>query len=293
MKGMALLLGVLLLLGGGAVASIQFVSGLDLPFLDAIPGAKEFLASRMALYAGAGAAGFGLVMFVVGILPGGKASARPIAREPAPERHEPRAEPPRPAPAPRPAAQPKAVPQAPAPPKPVPQPVKAKAAPQPTQPKPVASAQPPASAAQPQRAAAAAADDGGSKWAQDPRLTNRKRVSDLVTINDALKAYRAKHGKYPVADKLAGFLERGRDWIPGLSPEFVAELPRDPAMSSDKAGPQYLYASNGSDYKLVAQGVSLVGGTNVEVLGVKFDPSKDNTMEKAAFGFWTEAFAQV
>ena len=286
MKGVALLLGVLLLLGGGAVASIQFISGLNLPFLDSIPGAKEFLASKMALYAGAGAAGFGLVMFIVGILPGGKKSGgRPIAREAAPERAEPRAEAPRPAPAPRPAAaQPRPVPQASPPQKTAPQAAASKPAPQP---KPVASAQPPASAQK------AAADDNVSRWAQDPRLANRKRVSDLVTINDALKAYRAKHGKYPVAEKLAGYLERGRDWIPGLSPEFVAELPRDPAMSDDRAGPQYLYASNGADYKLVAQGVSLVGGTNVEVLGVKFDPSKNNTMEKAAFGFWTEAFAQV
>src|SRR5215510_8025666 len=111
MKGMALVLGVLLLLGGGAVAGIQFVSGLNLPFLETIPGAKEFLDSKTALYAGAGAAGFGLVMFIVGILPGGRKS-RPIAREPIPERAESRPEPP-PRPAPRPAPQPAPVGPAP------------------------------------------------------------------------------------------------------------------------------------------------------------------------------------
>jgi hypothetical protein len=207
-------------------------------------------------------------MVIVGILPSGKKkkTARHMDREPAPERSEPRAEAPRPAP--KPVAQPKPAPQAAQP----------KHAPSV---KPQASAQPPQSAEPP------------PAWTQDPRLTNRKRVSDLVTMNDALKAYHAKHGKYPVAEKLGGFLERGKNWIPGLSPEFVADLPRDPAMSGDMAGPQYLYASNGADYKLVAQGVSLIGGTNVEVLGVKFDPSKENTMEKAAFGFWTEAFAQA
>lgn len=277
MKGVALLFGVLLLLGGGAVAGVQYVPGLELSFLDSVAGAKEFLASSNALYAGAGAAGFGLVMVIVGILPSGKKkkAARPVDREPAPERSEPRAEAPRPAP--KPVAQPKPAPQAAQP----------KPAPQPAQPKPAPSAKPQASAQPPQSA------EPPPAWTQDPRLTNRKRVSDLVTINDALKAYHAKNGKYPVAEKLGGFLERGKNWIPGLSPEFVAELPRDPAMSGDKAGPQYLYASNGADYKLVAQGVSLVGGTNVEVLGVKFDPSKENTMEKAAFGFWTEAFAQA
>ena len=127
----------------------------------------------------------------------------------------------------------------------------------------------------------------------DPRLTNRKRVSDLVAINDAIKSYHARHGRYPQADKLAGFLERGKAWIPGLAPEFIPDLPRDPAGANDRAGPQYLYASNGSDYKLLATGVSLVGGTNVEVLGVRFDPARQNTAESASFGFWTQGFASL
>jgi hypothetical protein len=282
-----LLLGVLLLLGGGAIGGVQFAPGLNLAFLDSVGGAQEFLASRNALYMGAGAAGFGLVMLIVGLLPSGskKRAAQTSLREASSSA--PRSETPRPAP--RPAEPPKAVPQ-PVRPRPVPQAVQPKPAQKTGQPKPVASAQPPGSS---QSATDAAADGNAPTWSQDPRLTNRKRVSDLVTINDALKAYRTKHGKYPVAEKLGGYLERGKNWIPGLAPEFLAELPRDPALSNDKAGPQYLYASNGSDYKLVAQGVSLVGGTNVEVLGVKFDPSKSNTMEKAAFGFWTEKFAQI
>ena len=53
MKGVALLFGVLLLLGGGAVAGAQFAPQSSLSFLDSITGAKEFLASQMALYAGA------------------------------------------------------------------------------------------------------------------------------------------------------------------------------------------------------------------------------------------------
>lgn len=125
----------------------------------------------------------------------------------------------------------------------------------------------------------------------DPRLMNRKRVSDLVSINDALKSYYKQNGAYPKANGLAGFPDRGSAWIPGLSPEFMAELPRDPAQSADKTGPQYVYISDGNGYKLLAQGVSLVGGTNVEVLGVRIDPTRQPTPENAAFGFWTEGFA--
>jgi hypothetical protein len=36
-----------------------------------------------------------------------------------------------------------------------------------------------------------------------------------------------------------------------------------------------------------------VGGTNVEVLGVRFDPARQNTAENAAFGFWTQGFASM
>jgi len=274
MKGVALLFGVLLLLGGGAVAGAQFAPQSSLSFLDSITGAKEFLASQTALYAGGGSAGLGLLLIIVGLIPGGSKKAPRKAAKPAAAKAAPRAEAPKPSPQPKPAAQS--------------QPAQKAAAPQQ---KPAPSVKPQASAQPPK--SAAAASDAQPTWTQDPRLHNRKRVSDLVTINDALKAYHAKHGKFPAAPKLGGYLERGRNWIPGLAPDFLAELPRDPAMSDDKAGPQYLYASNGADYKLVAQGVSLVGGTNVEVLGVKFDPSKENTMEKAAFGFWTEAFAQI
>ena len=147
--------------------------------------------------------------------------------------------------------------------------------------KPQASSQPPASAAP---AAASGAP------APDPRLLNRKRVQDLVTINDALTAYYAKNGVYPTAEGLAGANERGAAWIPGLSPEFLAQLPRDPLHS---ASTQYVYAAQGASYKLLAQGVSLVGSGNVEVLGIKIDPTRNPTPQNAAFGFWTPAFAGV
>lgn len=119
-------------------------------------------------------------------------------------------------------------------------------------------------------------------------MVNRKRVQDLVTINDALKAYQARNGAYPKAEGLAGANERGADWIPGLSPDFLPEIPRDP-MHGPKT--QYVYASDGANYKLLAQGVSLVGSSNVEVLGIKIDHTRNPTPQSASFGFWTQAFA--
>lgn len=288
MRGFLIFLGVLLVLAGGAVAAAQYAP-VDLSMLDSVNGAKAFLTSQMALYAGGGAAGFGLLLIIIAAATGGKKKAKPVrktapakaepqnaaAPDPAPRKPEPHQAAPAPKPAPQPALQAVAAAPHPAPAATAPSP-----APAPAQPvhKPTASAQPPSSASSP---------------VQDPRLLNRKRVQDLVTINDALKAYQQKHGAYPKAGGLVGFPERGAAWIPGLAPDFLKTLPRDPAMSDDKAGPQYVYVSDGTDYKLLAQGVSLVGGTNVEVLGVRIDMTRQPTPENASFGFWTPGFASA
>ncbi len=288
MRGVVIFLGLLLLVLGGTIAAAQYVP-VDLSaYLSSIPGSKDFLSSPMALYAGGGAAALGLLLILAGVVTGGKKKASrarvssakaPAASTPNPVSAAP-APPSRPAPQPtpslRPAPQPLTAGPAPA------------RAPAPAA-KPQASAHPPASA----QAAATAVADNAPTWTQDPRLHNRKRVSDLVSINDALKAYHAKHGVYPKAEGMRGYPDRGAAWIPGLSPDFIKELPRDPAQSNDPAAPQYLYQSNGMDYKLIAQGVALAGGTNVEVLGVRIDNSRNPTAEKAAFGFWTEGFASV
>ena len=278
MRGFLILLGLLLVLGGGALAGARYAP-VDLSMLDRVAGAKEFVASPMALYAGAGAAGFGLLLIVIAVATGGKKKepgrvAKAAPKEADKAKGTERTIVPEPAPA-------MAVAK-PAEPARAAQPLAAAPAPQPAA-KPTASGQPPPSSE----------NDLLSAWRRDPRLLNRKRVSDLVSINDALKAYYAKNGAYPKATGLSGFRERGTAWIPGLSPDFVAELPRDPALSGDIAGPQYVYVSDGADYKLLAQGVSLVGGTHVEVLGVRIDPTRQPTAENASFGFWSPGFAEA
>ena len=347
MRGFVIILGLLLMLTGGAVAGAQFAP-MDVttlpelaPVFDNLAGAREFLKTEMAVYAGGGVAGFGLLLVIIGAATGGKKRETPVAKSivmPAPRRAKPTktsaapaqpAEPPAPPPAqppesyqpptaarkpapriepepavqkaaaPQPAAAPAPLPAVPAPPQPVAtasQPVAATPpaakpvispapalapAPDAQRGKPQASGQPPASAAQPAATGAPA---------PDPHLINRKRVQDLVTINDALTAYYAKNGNYPKAEGLAGANERGAAWIPGLSPEFLKQLPLDPLHA---AGTQYVYAAEGSNYKLLAQGVSLVGSGNVEVLGIKIDRTGNPTPQNAAFGFWTPAFAGV
>ncbi len=344
MRGFVIFLGLLLMLGGGAVAGVQYapidLSTIDLlnQAFDAVPGSREFLKTPMALYAGGGAAGFGLLLIIIAAATGGKKKHKDVAvvKPPAMARETPRAAKAKPAPkapspadadpappasvappltatpkpppiqqaapvAPQPVAAaappPKPAPAQPAPvqppvrPAPAPQPVAAAPAPPkpaappaavPTPAAPVAEAvRKPQASAQPPAAAVGAPPP-------DPRVVNRKRVQDLVTINDALKAYNAKNGAFPQAAALAGLNERGANWIPGLAPDFLKDIPRDPMHGSTT---QYVYVSDGANYKLLAAGVSLINSPNVEVLGIKVDPTRNPTAESASFGFWTPAFA--
>lgn len=335
MRGFAIFLGLLLLLGGGAVAGAQYAP-IDLSTIDVlnqgfdrIPGSREFLKTPMALYTGGGAAGLGLLMIIIAAATGGKnkkkVKERPVVKPPAMAPLPPRAAkakaaskpaaaiPPvaNPAPpasmappvttAPRPPPmQPAAAPPVPKPPAAAPAPAAsapaaAPAAPKPAPlaqpaavPTPVAPAAPIAEAARKPQASAQPPPAAVGAPPPDPRVVNRKRVQDLVTINDALKAYRAKNGQFPTAAVLGGLNERGANWIPGLAPDFLKEVPRDPMHGSTT---QYVYVSDGANYKLLAAGVSLVGSPNVEVLGIKVDPTRNPTAESAAFGFWTADFA--
>lgn len=355
MRGLMIFLGLLLMVGGGAVAGAQYAP-IDLSTIDVlnqafdrIPGSREFLKTPMALYTGGGAAGLGMLMIIIAAATGGKKTLKdrpvvkspsmapnppytakalkhtkatppkvdpappaavappPISAAPMPPPMHPAAAPsvpkpaattaPTPQPAPKPApfqaapAAPAAA--APAPPKPAPAPAPApapiaQAAPQLVAAAPAATAAPVAEAARKPQASAQPPAAAVGAPPPDPRVVNRKRVQDLVTINDALKVYRAKNGVFPTAAVMGGLNERGANWIPGLAPDFLKEVPRDPIHG---ATTQYVYVSDGSDYKLLAAGVSLVGSPNVEVLGIKVDPTRNPTAENAAFGFWTPDFA--
>jgi hypothetical protein len=289
-RGFLIFLGLLIMLAGGALAGAQYAP-IDLAFLDSQPQVKTFVLSQTGLFAGAGAAGFGFLLILLAAFVGRGKKEKPA--KPAKKAAAVSAPAPQPAPQPAPKAAPRPQPVPPPPPKPqpvaaapalaaAPRPAPAPApAPEPPKAKPQASAAPPASATVIEAARS------------DPRLHNRTRVKDLVSIKYALDNYFKKHGGYPVAAGLAGLPDRGAAWVPGLAPEFIAELPRDPASSSDPNGPQYVYVSDGKDYKLLAQNVSLVGGTNVEVLGVRIDGTRNPTAENAAFGFWTPGFASA
>ncbi|USW02761.2 sulfatase-like hydrolase/transferase [Pseudomonas pergaminensis] len=129
--------------------------------------------------------------------------------------------------------------------------------------------------------------DTGKVSLDNPIATFKQRKSDLDEIHTALENYHNVHGAYPQSSGFDGIhSDWGRsseNWISGLVPAFTEALPRDPEMSTT-ALPQYLYWSNGTDYKLIAHGTpqscSFASQLNPEMV--------DPVRQCYAFGYWSK-----
>ncbi|WP_168232829.1 sulfatase-like hydrolase/transferase [Pseudomonas veronii] len=121
----------------------------------------------------------------------------------------------------------------------------------------------------------------------NPSAKFKQRKSDLDKIHTALEHYHDTYGAYPQSSGFDGILsDWGRsseNWVSGLVPDFIEFLPRDPDLSAT-ALPQYLYWSNGTDYKLIAHGTpqscSIASQLNPEMV--------DPVRQCYAFGFWSK-----
>lgn len=114
----------------------------------------------------------------------------------------------------------------------------------------------------------------------------KKRFVDLTMIKKALERYYQNNQKYPISSGYDGLYTKwgkeGKNWIKGLSPKYIKSLPRDPRNIND-GGKQYLYKSNGKDYKLIVH--SPEDCKTVKAIHPKLiDPKRDCY----AYGFWTD-----
>lgn len=139
----------------------------------------------------------------------------------------------------------------------------------------------------------------GASWdAPAPRHTARipligiqdfstSRVKDLMAIRDALEAYYRGRNAYPKSSGgwdgvSTNWGTATPDWIPALVPDHLAYLPRDPR-EHDLPDQQYLYKSDGADYKLISHGpddYATVSATHPEMI----DPVRPGW----AYGFWSD-----
>lgn len=142
---------------------------------------------------------------------------------------------------------------------------------------------------------AATANAGGAPAAPAGPET-RRRLADLAEINDALQQYHSEHGAYPVSDEWQGYASAwgaslGEDWIPELD-AYLPDLPRDPTQQEDPQMAQYLYRSDGMDYKLIAHR-PMDCSEAINAMGVRVDPVRTYGEVCEAYGYWSrggEAF---
>lgn len=119
---------------------------------------------------------------------------------------------------------------------------------------------------------------------------NIVEVGDLLKIVYALNRYKIDHSSYPPSSNgirawdgfKSDFGESRIDWIRELAPTYINALPRDPRML-DNGKQQYLYMSNGANYKLIAYHPS-----NCEQVRKLYPSMIDPKRGCQAFGFWTD-----
>ena len=120
-------------------------------------------------------------------------------------------------------------------------------------------------------------------------LPAAQRVRDLMLVRDALEAYESKHGAYPKSEGFDGLFtcwgKSTPDWIPGLVPEFLPALPRDPR-GNNACNQQYIYQSNGDTFKLLSISPDDCIAVK-EVFPEMIDPFRGCN----AYGFWSMSAA--
>ena len=114
-----------------------------------------------------------------------------------------------------------------------------------------------------------------------------KRISDLKSIATALDLYYDDNGAYPDSrdngpGQWDGIFSCWGDssgesnpngWIVGLTPKYLSQLPRDPT-NKTSCNEQYIYRSNGIDYKLLAHNAEDTADVVAKYPNF-WDPSRD------------------
>lgn len=115
----------------------------------------------------------------------------------------------------------------------------------------------------------------------------QKTIVDVLALKEALQKYYNDNRSYPKSSGgfdaiLVSDGQSKEDWIPGLAPRYIKSLPIDPRKSKD-SGEQYMYKSDGRDFKLIAHnplGINEVVSNHPELV----DPVRPSW----AFGAWSE-----
>lgn len=111
-----------------------------------------------------------------------------------------------------------------------------------------------------------------------------KRIQDLQQISTAIEAYHSANGSYPITGSSPGtWRSECNTWggytsdnvIPGLVPKYMPVFPHDPAMNISNSSSCYIYASDGTDYKLLDHVISEFSAADYLSQPNLVDPRRD------------------
>lgn len=105
------------------------------------------------------------------------------------------------------------------------------------------------------------------------RINSREavRVENLRILQTALELYYADYGAYPNTSlvkygECSGYPD---NYIPGLSPKYIAKLPSDPSLNCGGITHSWFYQSDGINYKLITH-------PELGIIRSVTDPASDN-----------------
>ena len=124
-------------------------------------------------------------------------------------------------------------------------------------------------------------------FGEEPTILEVRR---LLKIAYALERYKIDHGSYPISSNgrkswdgiKSDFGESQEGLASGLVPNYLDKLPRDPSVLGSGTQ-QYLYMSNGANYKLI-----IYQPSNCETVKLSYPSLIDPKRGCQAFGFWTD-----
>lgn len=124
--------------------------------------------------------------------------------------------------------------------------------------------------------------------------TDYVRYQHISSIHRSLLRYYRDHKSFPVSSDWDAYSDcwgenKGQkgnaQWIRGLVPKYMKILPVDPSHTLECKN-QYLYKSNGQDFKLIAL-KSKYCINSILFFSSKIDPKRQGNDGCHAFGFWT------
>lgn len=118
-----------------------------------------------------------------------------------------------------------------------------------------------------------------------------QRIADVRKLREALNKFKIDHGHYPSTEGrwdglYSSWGKSSEDWIPGLVPYYIEKLPQDPR-AHKVPDEQYLYWSDGQDFKLLAHNVP-----DAALVGRLYPDMHDKVRPRRAFGVWSPNAAE-